>query len=178
MSGKEESGSETGQPEAQETASRLVAPSGRDVDDRRAPREDTMPTDRVQQPASSPPVGGGERHDVEGSPPVAAHQQAPPMRRNDDQQVTTATATAVTPDTRQLAPPEMISPPYSSIRQKKISPGGGPSVLSVSPTKRSAQAASGEFCLVVFYDIQTGGNLSSCHSGNLYGIIFVKSDGL
>jgi hypothetical protein len=73
------------------------------------------------------------------------HRPAPPMRRI-DQQVTTATAaTAVTPDSRQFAPPEIMSPPYSTIRRRASSPGSGPTIMSVSPTKRSGRSGKTSF---------------------------------
>jgi len=155
MSGQEESGSEKGPPEGEGSASQAMAPSAHALDYRAAPLHDARSMMHpMQGMASSPPVEGGGGHNIAGSPPV--HHPAPPIRRI-DQQVTTATATAVTPDSRQFAPPGMMSPPYATMRH---SPGRGPTIMSVSPTKRSGRSGEsshrGVFRSIYFFvcDVQ------------------------
>lgn len=136
MSGQEESKSEGGLPQP-----------GRDAGGfNEAPVLDaTNKMDPKQGMASFPPVEGGISQPLAASPP--GYPPAPPMHRN-DQQVTTANATAVTPDSRQLVPPELMSPPYAAIRRGEMSPAHGPAMLSVSPSKRSGR--SGELHLFQF----------------------------
>lgn len=117
---------------------------GRHVDFGTAPMHDQQSNvNLMQNAASSPPVEGREGQHATGSP-AAHHPEAPLMRRN-DQLVTTATATAVTPDSRQFAPPEMMSPPYSMTRRTEMSPRRGTALLSVSPAKRASTGRTGEF---------------------------------
>ena len=91
------------------------------------------------RPVHLPMETGGRR--ISGSP--TRYHAAPPMPHA-DQHLTTATATAVTPDSRQFALPEMMSPPSSTIRRRALTPGSGTTIMS-SPAKRSRR--TGEFPL-------------------------------
>lgn len=153
MSGQEESGSERGPSEARESVSHPMAPDRQEGGYHAAPMYDTRGMmNPMYSMSSSPPVEGGRGQNVAGSPP---EYQAPPMARRDGQLVTTATATAVTPDSRQFAPLEMMSPPYSIIRRREHSRGSGPTVMSVSPRKRSSRLGEFDIFRSGLYDLRT-----------------------
>ena len=138
MSGRGESGSADQQSDAQGSSSQSMASSRYPEGYRMSPLHDQRSMMNPMQEMASSPPGGMGRHDLAGPPQM--HYQVPAMRRI-VQHVTTATAaTAVTPDSRQFAPPEIMSPPYSTIRRRESSPGSGPTIMSVSPTKRSGRS--------------------------------------
>lgn len=84
---------------------------------------------------------GGRRQFVAGSPTL--RHPSPRMARP-GQQLTSAMGPAVTPDSRQFAQPEMMSPPFSTIRT--LTPGSTPTMMA-SPAKRR-RGRMGTFIIV------------------------------